>query len=39
MRISKPHAGGPNLCLKCRLFIDGLCRWTPGDYCKVTRSK
>lgn len=33
------NAKSKNLCLECRLYRDGKCRWTPGEYCKITRSK
>lgn len=40
MRNDKTTAhAGPNLCLKCWLYKDGKCRWEPGDYCKITRSR
>lgn len=34
------EAHGPrNLCLECRLFILNQCRWIPGEYCKITKSR
>ena len=33
------HFGAPNQCLNCRLYIQHQCRWNPGDYCKITKSR
>jgi len=29
----------PNLCLRCWFYVGGVCRKTPNDWCKITRSK
>lgn len=28
-----------NLCLRCRLYIQGKCVKEPWQYCKITKSK
>ena len=32
----KPH--NENLCLRCRLYVGGVCMKNKFDYCKITKS-
>lgn len=36
----KPEFGQRNECLECRnRDAEGKCRWTPGDYCRMLKSR